>query len=149
DHLDLLKDCDWVVEAVLEDLAVKQALYAKLEAVCKPGAIVSSNTSTIPLAHLVDGRSEAFQRDFLITHFFNPPRYMRLLELVGGPKTRPEALAAIGQFGDVALGKGVVRCEDTPGFIANRIGGLWIQAAIGAAIDLGLTVEEADAIMGR
>src|SRR5437879_8476664 len=95
DHLGLLKDCDWIVEAVLEDLGVKQALYARLEAVRKPGSIVSSNTSTIPLGHLVEGRPEAFGRDFLITHFFNPPRYMRLLEIVAGPATRPEAVAAI------------------------------------------------------
>ena len=149
DHLELLKDCDWIIEAVLEDLGVKQALYAKLEFARKPGSIVSSNTSTIPLAHLVKDLPESFRRDFLITHFFNPPRYMRLLELVAGPETRPDALAEIGQFCDVALGKGVVRCKDTPGFIANRIGGMWIQVAINAALDLSLSVEEADAIMGR
>jgi 3-hydroxyacyl-CoA dehydrogenase len=149
DDLALLKDCDWIVEAVLEDPAVKRALYQRLDAVRKPGSIVSSNTSTIPLAILVEGMPAAFQGDFLITHFFNPPRYMRLLELVVGPATRREAASAIASFCDVALGKGVVRCKDRPGFIANRIGGLWIQAAINAALDLGLTVEEADAVMGR
>jgi 3-hydroxyacyl-CoA dehydrogenase len=149
DDLALLKDCDWIVEAVLEDPAVKRALYQKLDAVRKPGAIVSSNTSTIPLALLVKDMPASFQGDFLITHFFNPPRYMRLLELVVGPATRQDAAKDIAGFCDVALGKGVVRCKDRPGFIANRIGGLWIQAAINAALDLGLTVEEADAIMGR
>ena len=149
DHLDLLKDCDWIVEAVLEDPAIKQALYQKLEGVRKPGSIVSSNTSTIPLAHLVKDMPESFKHDFLITHFFNPPRYMRLLELVAGPQTRADAITEIGQYCDVALGKGVVRCKDRPGFIANRIGGMWVQAAVNAALDLGLTVEEADAIMGR
>src|SRR6185437_10502080 len=90
-----------------------------------------------------------FQRDFLITHFFNPPRYMRLLEIVAGEKTRSDAVKTIEEFCDVRLGKGVIHAKDTPGFIANRIGGMWIQSALQAAFDLGLTVEEADAIMGR
>ncbi|HEY0524766.1 MAG TPA: 3-hydroxyacyl-CoA dehydrogenase NAD-binding domain-containing protein [Stellaceae bacterium] len=149
DHLDLLKDCDWIVEAVIEDVGVKQALYRKLDAVRKPGGVVSSNTSTIPLRMLTEGASAEFARDFLVTHFFNPPRYMRLLEIVAGPATRPEAVEAIAAFCDVRLGKGVVRCKDTPGFIANRIGTYWIQAAANAAVDLGLDVEEADAVMGR
>jgi 3-hydroxyacyl-CoA dehydrogenase len=149
DHLDLLKDCDWIVEAVLEDLGVKRSLYDRLEGVRKPDAIISSNTSTIPLAHLTKDRSDGFRQNFLITHFFNPPRYMRLLELVAGDATRPEAVAEIAAFCDVALGKGVVRCKDTPGFIANRLGIMWIQAALNEAMDLGLTVEEADAVMGR
>ena len=93
--------------------------------------------------------SEAFRRDFLITHFFNPPRYMRLLEIVAGPETAPETVAAVAAFADVALGKSVVRCEDSPGFIANRLGIYWMQVALNEAIDLGLTVEEADAIVGR
>ncbi len=146
DDIALLKDCDWIVEAVLEDPGIKRALYQKLEAVRKPGSIVSSNTSTIPLALLVKDMPASFQGDFLITHFFNPPRYMRLLELVAGPATRQDAASEIADFCDVVLGKGVVRCKDRPGFIANRIGGLWIQAAINAALDLGLTVEEADAV---
>jgi 3-hydroxyacyl-CoA dehydrogenase len=149
DDLRLVGDCDWIVEAVLEDLGVKRALYEKLEAARRPGAIVSSNTSTIPLRMLVEGRSEAFRRDFLITHFFNPPRYMRLLEIVAGPQTRPDAVEAIVGFADLRLGKGVVRCKDTPGFIANRIGGFWIQTALHTAFELGLSVEEADAVMGR
>ena len=149
DHLDLLAECDWIVEAVLEKLEVKHATYQKIEKVRKDGSIVSSNTSTIPLRNLVEGQSERFARDFLITHFFNPPRYMRLLEIVGGPKTRADAVAILDEFCDVKLGKGVIHAKDTPGFIANRIGGMWIQSALQAAFDLGLTVEEADAIMGR
>jgi len=149
DHLPLLADCDWIVEAVLEDVAVKRATYEKVEKHRKEGSIVSSNTSTIPLGDLIEGMPERFQRDFCVTHFFNPPRYMRLLEIVRGPKTRADAVAAVEEFCDVALGKGVVHCKDTPGFIANRIGGMWIQSALGAAMDLGLTVEEADAVMGR
>ncbi|HUC66294.1 MAG TPA: 3-hydroxyacyl-CoA dehydrogenase NAD-binding domain-containing protein, partial [Stellaceae bacterium] len=149
DDLAKLADCDWIVEAVLEKLEVKHATYAKIEAARKPGSIVSSNTSTIPLRDLVAGMPESFQRDFLITHFFNPPRYMRLLEIVAGPKTRAEVVRELDAFCDLRLGKGVIHAKDTPGFIANRIGGMWIQSALQAAFDLGLTVEEADAIMGR
>ncbi|HYD65768.1 3-hydroxyacyl-CoA dehydrogenase/enoyl-CoA hydratase family protein [Azospirillum sp.] len=149
DDLGLLADVDWIVEAIVENPTVKADLYKRIDPVRKAGSVVSSNTSTIPLAHLTEGQSEAFKRDFLITHFFNPPRYMRLLELVTSEATRPDAAAAIADFCDRALGKGVVRCKDTPGFIANRIGTLWIQAAINAAVDLGLTVEEADAVGGR
>jgi 3-hydroxyacyl-CoA dehydrogenase len=149
DHLDQLADCDWIVEAVLERLEVKHATYEKIEKARKPGCVVSSNTSTIPLKDLIGGLPESFQRDFLITHFFNPPRYMRLLEIVTGPKTREDAVKAIDEFCDIRLGKGVIHAKDTPGFIANRIGGMWIQSALQAAFDLGLTVEEADAVMGR
>jgi 3-hydroxyacyl-CoA dehydrogenase len=149
DDLAKLADCDWIVEAVLERLEVKHATYAKIEAARKPGSIVSSNTSTIPLRDLVGGLPESFQRDFLITHFFNPPRYMRLLEIVAGPKTRAAAVRELDAFCDLRLGKGVIHAKDTPGFIANRIGGMWIQSALQAAFDLGLAVEEADAIMGR
>jgi len=149
DDLDALADCDWIVEVVVERLDVKQEIYRKIDAARKPGSIVSSNTSTLPLAKLVEGLPESFARDFLITHFFNPPRYMRLLEIVGGPATRPEAVQTMAAFADERLGKGVVLCNDTPGFVANRIGTFWIQCAIVEALDRGLTVEEADAVMGR
>jgi 3-hydroxyacyl-CoA dehydrogenase len=149
DDLALLAECDWIVEAVLEKLEVKHATYDKIEKARKAGSIVSSNTSTIPLKDLVAPLPERFQRDFLITHFFNPPRYMRLLEIVGGSKTRDDAVKTMEEFCDVRLGKGVIHAKDTPGFIANRIGGMWIQSALQAAFDLGLSVEEADAIMGR
>ncbi|MCB9377817.1 MAG: 3-hydroxyacyl-CoA dehydrogenase [Holophagales bacterium] len=149
DDLGELADCDWIVEAVVERLDVKQQVYRRVDSVRKPGSIVSSNTSTIPLEKLVEGLPESFRSDFLITHFFNPPRYMRLLELVTGDGTRPEAVAAVRSFCDVALGKSVVECKDTPGFIANRIGTFWIEAATIEAIEAGLTVEEADAVAGR
>jgi 3-hydroxyacyl-CoA dehydrogenase len=149
DDLHLIADADWIVEVVLEDRAVKRALYDKLETARKAGSIVTSNTSTIPLAELTAGMPERFRRDFLITHFFNPPRYMRLLEIVTGPQTRAEALRALTEFADLKLGKGVVLASDRPGFVANRIGVYWMQAAVVEALELGLTVEEADAVMGR
>ncbi len=149
DDLGRLAGVDWIVEAVIEDLAVKRDLYARIAAAKRPGAAVSSNTSTMPLHALTAGRSGDFRADFLITHFFNPPRYMRLLEIVAGPATRPETVAAIRDFADLRLGKGVVEAKDTPGFIANRIGAMWLQSAVNAAFDLGLTVAEADAAMGR
>jgi 3-hydroxyacyl-CoA dehydrogenase len=149
DDLALLADCDWIIEVIVERVDIKHALYEKLEGVRKKGSIVTSNTSTIPLHSLVEGRSEDFQRDFAITHFFNPPRYMRLLELVAGPKTSPNIVKTLTEFCDVRLGKGVVRCHDTPGFIANRIGMMWMQSGINAAMDAGLTVEEADAVAGK
>ena len=149
DHLERVSEADWIVEAVLEDLNIKQKVFRDLEKVRKDGSIVSSNTSTIPRAQLVAGMSKRFERDFLITHFFNPPRYLRLLEIVPSPAMEPERLEAFREFADRRLGKGVVTCNDTPGFIGNRVGGYWMQCAINAAIELGLTVEEADAVMGR
>jgi 3-hydroxyacyl-CoA dehydrogenase len=149
DDLGRLADCDWIVEAVIERLDVKQALYQKIDKARKAGSIVSSNTSTIPLETLTAGLSEGFAADFCITHFFNPPRYMRLLEVVKGEKTRPEAIEAVSRFADIALGKSVVACKDRPGFIANRLGVFWIECAVIEAIDQGLEVEEADAVIGR
>ena len=149
DHLSLLADCDWIVEAVIERIDIKRELYGKLEAVRKDGSVVSSNTSTIPLGQLTDGMPARFRQDFLITHFFNPPRYMRLLELVAGPEARPDAITAVQNFADSALGKTVIECKDTPGFIANRIGTYWLQNAVITAIDEGVTIEEADAVIGR
>ncbi|MCY3829170.1 MAG: 3-hydroxyacyl-CoA dehydrogenase NAD-binding domain-containing protein, partial [Rhodospirillaceae bacterium] len=149
DDLGKLADCDWIIEAVLEDLATKHTVYNKIDVSMKPGAAVTSNTSTIPLARLLDGMSEGFAAGFFITHFFNPPRYLRLLETVSGPRTDRATVGAVSRFCDVALGKTVIACKDTPGFIANRIGGYWIQSAINGAMDLGLTVEEADAVGGR
>ncbi|MGE3770037.1 MAG: 3-hydroxyacyl-CoA dehydrogenase NAD-binding domain-containing protein [Bdellovibrionales bacterium] len=149
DDIQQLAECDWIIEAIIERLDLKQQLYKKVDMVRKAGSVVSSNTSTIPLRELVKGQSDEFQRDFMVTHFFNPPRYMRLLELVPGAKTERGKLEIIRQFCDVRLGKGVVVAKDTPGFIANRIGIYWIQTAINAAIDMGLTVEETDAALGK
>lgn len=149
DHMSLLADCDWIIEAIIERLDLKQNLYKKIDAVRRADAVVSSNTSTIPLQDLVAGMSASFAEHFMITHFFNPPRYMRLLEVASGVQTQPEVVQAVSQFCDVKLGKGVVGCKDSPGFIANRIGIYWIQTAILAAMELGLTVEEADAVVGK
>ncbi|RSU69207.1 3-hydroxyacyl-CoA dehydrogenase [Sphingomonas sp. S-NIH.Pt1_0416] len=149
DHLGKVAECDWIVEAVVERLDIKQALYARLEELKRPGTAVSSNTSTIPLGHLVEGRSAQFRQDFLITHFFNPPRYMRLIEIVTSPDTDAGVAAKVEQFVDHRMGKRIVRAKDTPGFIANRIGTYWLAIALNAALDQGLTVEEADQIGGR
>ncbi len=149
DDLDKLSECDWIIEAVIEDLAIKQALYRRIDMVRKPGAAISSNTSTIPLAALIEGLPATFAASFLITHFFNPPRYMRLLELVTGATTNRDLAERIASFCDHALGKTIVPCKDSPGFIANRLGVYWMQIGVLAALDLGLTVEEADAVMGR
>ncbi len=149
DHLDRVAECDWIVEAIVERLDIKQALYAKLEALKRPGTAVSSNTSTIPLGNLVEGRSDQFKADFLITHFFNPPRYMRLVEIVRGEHTDVAVAEKVEDFVDRFMGKRIVRAKDTPGFIANRIGTYWLAIAINAAMDQGLTVEEADQIGGR
>jgi 3-hydroxyacyl-CoA dehydrogenase len=148
DDLGKLADCDWIVEAVLERADIKQALYRRLETVRRPGCAISSNTSTIALKVLTEGMDITFRRDFLITHFFNPPRYMRLLEIVVGPETAPATVEAVAAFADVALGKTIVRCNDSPGFIANRLGIYWLQVALNGAFDLGLTVEQADAVIG-
>jgi 3-hydroxyacyl-CoA dehydrogenase len=149
DDLEKLKDVDWIIEAVLENPQVKSDLYKKVDAMRKAGSIVSSNTSTIPLSVLTEGQSASFARDFLVTHFFNPPRYMRLLELVSGGATRPEAVETIRDFCDRKLGKGVVPCKDTPGFIANRLGVFFLQVAVNTAFEMGVTVEEADEVFSK
>ncbi len=149
DHFGDVGEADWIVEVVVEDLAIKRKLYRLIEKSRKSGSIVSSNTSTLTAESLTKGLSATFAGDFLITHFFNPPRYMRLLELVAGPRTRPEVVEKMRDFCDRRLGKGVVLCNDTPSFIANRIGSFWIQCAVVEAIDRGLSVEEADAVMSR
>lgn len=147
DHLAWLAEVDWVIEAVIEDPAIKQALYKKLDNACRPDTLISSNTSTLPLKLLTRDMPDSFKQRFMITHFFNPPRYMRLLELISGPQTRPELVDAVSRFADTHLGKDSVTCKDTPGFIGNRIGVYWLQYGLLEAIKLGLTVEQADALM--
>lgn len=149
DDIERLGECDWIIEAVIEKQVVKQALYSKIDAVRRRGAIVSSNTSTLPLASLVEGMPPAFAEDFFITHFFNPPRYMRLLEIVAGPTSDAGSLRRLRAFAEERLGKGVVLCKDTPGFIANRLGIYWLQCSVVSALDMGVTVEEADSVIGR
>lgn len=149
DDLHLIAEADWIAEAVVERLEIKESLYKAIDRHRKPGTPVSSNTSTIPLSLLTRNMPESFRRDFCITHFFNPVRHMRLLEIVAGPETRPEVIELLTQCCDETLGKGVVACKDTPGFLGNRVGVYAIQVAIIEAMRMGLTVEEADAIMGR
>ncbi|HWP58969.1 MAG TPA: 3-hydroxyacyl-CoA dehydrogenase NAD-binding domain-containing protein [Candidatus Acidoferrales bacterium] len=147
DNIGSLRESDWIVEAVVEDSAIKRALYRKIEAVRKDDSVVTSNTSTLRLAELTEGLPERFCRDFLVAHFFNPPRYVRVVELVPGPATRGEALATIREVADRRLGKCPLLCRDTPGFIANRIGAFWLKSALARALEQGIGVEEADAVM--
>lgn len=149
DDLARVADCDWVVEAIVERLDIKKKLYASLAAHLNGDAVLSSNTSTIPIALLTEGMEEALKKRFCITHFFNPVRYMRLLELVEGPDTEPAVMAAMADYCDRALGKGVVKCADKPGFLGNRVGVFAMQAAIHEATSLGIDIEDADAVFGR
>lgn len=146
EDLALVADVDWIIEVVVEKLEVKQSLYARLEPLRRPDTIVSSNTSTLLHAQLVEGRSEGFRRNFLITHFFNPPRQMPLLEIVSTSETDARTLARVEAAASAVLGKTVVICRDTPGFIANRIGCFWMAAAAMIAREQRITVEEADAV---
>ncbi len=149
DDLGKVADCDWVVEAIVERLDIKRELYRSLLEHLKPDAKVSSNTSTIPIRLLVEGMPDQLRRRFCITHFFNPVRYMRLLELVRGEETSDEVIDTLADYCDRSLGKGVVRCADTPGFLGNRVGVFAMQAAIAEAMALDLEIEAADAIFGR
>lgn len=148
DDLEQLADCDLIIEVIIEKLDIKQSLYARIEPHLKADAIIASNTSTLPLAQLMANTSANIRERFAITHFFNPPRYMRLVELIAGPETKPEVMERLSAFMDMQLGKTPVECKDTPGFIANRIGTFWMQEALNRAIDINLPVEEADAVMG-
>lgn len=149
DDFDALADCDWIIEAVVERLDIKKDLYRRLDATIGPDCIVSSNTSTIPISLLVEDMPPAFRQRFAITHYFNPVRYMRLLELVRGTETRSDVIDRLADFNDRVLGKGVVRCADTPGFLGNRVGVFALQVGIDEAMRCGLTIEQADALMGR
>jgi len=149
DDLEQLADYDWIVEAIVERLDIKRALYVRLEAIVNERCIVTSNTSTIPIRLLVEGRSDAFRRRFAITHYFNPVRYMRLLELVSGTDTEQDVVATLAAFNERELGKGVVRCDDTPGFLGNRVGVFALQVGIDEAIRNVIPIETADALMGR
>jgi 3-hydroxyacyl-CoA dehydrogenase len=149
DDLPRLAGVDLVVEAVFERLDIKHDLYNKVEPVLGPNTIITSNTSGLPARLLLEGRSEQFQRHFLITHFFNPVRFLKLLELVPGEQTDPELLTFMQQFGAERLGKGIVVCKDTPNFIANRLGSYGFCVTIRRALDEGYKIEEVDAIFGE
>lgn len=149
DDLEKLRDCDWIIEAVTERIEIKQDLYAKIAPFRREDAIVSSNTSGISLSILTEKVDASFAEHFLITHFFNPPRYLYLLELVPGPKTLDEVYDTIARFAGETLGKGVVRCKDTPNFIGNRIGVYSMANCAHLTEEMGLSFEEVDAITGR
>ena len=148
DDLQRIETCDWVIEVVVERLDIKQSIYDRVEKHRKPGTLVSSNTSGIPIHMMAEGRSEDFKRHFCGTHFFNPPRYLRLLEIIPTPHTDPEVVDFLMQYGDLYLGKTTVLCKDTPAFIANRIGVFGIMGVFRLLDKLGLTVDEVDALTG-
>jgi 3-hydroxyacyl-CoA dehydrogenase len=148
DDLGRVADCDLVIEAIIERLDIKQSLFAKLEKLVGPNAVVASNTSGLRIADMLQGRSEQFRKNFMVTHFFNPPRYMKLLELVAGPETSAEAKASVEKFGKELLGKGIVWAKDTPNFIGNRIGLQSMMTTIHLMLERGLAPEDIDAITG-
>ena len=148
DDLPKIADCDWVMEVVVERLDIKQQIFEKIEKYRKPGTLITTNTSGIPIHLMSEGRSEDFQQNFCGTHFFNPPRYLRLLEIIPDPKTKPEVIDFLMDYGDRFLGKTTVLCKDTPAFIANRVGVFGFMAVFKAMRQLGLSVDEVDALTG-
>ena len=148
DNLAWCADADWILEAVAENLEIKRKLLERVDAIRKPGAIVTTNTSGLPIRLIAEGRSEDFQRHWAGTHFFNPPRYMKLAELIPGPKTLPAVMEALEEVCDLRLGKGVVVAKDTPNFIANRVGTFSMLNAIRQMLALDMTFDEVDACTG-
>jgi 3-hydroxyacyl-CoA dehydrogenase len=146
DDLNLVSDADWIIEAVAENLEIKRSLLKKVEAVRKPGSIITTNTSGLPVASIAQGFSDDFRRHWFGTHFFNPPRYMRLLEIIPTPETDPAAIASVAHFCDVRMGKGIVTAKDTPNFIANRIGTFAGLNVFRVMQQMDLTIEEVDAL---
>ena len=148
DNMKDIADCDWVIEVVIERLDIKKSVYEKVEQSRKPGSLITSNTSGIPIHMLSEGRSDDFKKNFCGTHFFNPPRYLRLLEIIPTPDTDPEVVDFLMHYGDLYLGKTTVLCKDTPAFIANRIGVYGIMSIFGLVDKLGLSIDEVDALTG-
>lgn len=148
DDFDKLAEADWIVEAIIEKLEPKQALMERLEAVRKPGSLVTTNTSGIPINQIVAGRSDDFRRHFFGTHFFNPPRYLKLLEIIPGEESDPDAVAAMRSFAENSFGKGVVVCKDRPNFVGNRLGVFLMANDLNYYVEQGYSVEEVDALTG-
>ncbi|MBT8349733.1 MAG: enoyl-CoA hydratase/isomerase family protein, partial [Deltaproteobacteria bacterium] len=148
DDFDKLADCDWIVEVVVENLKIKKDLFKRIEPVRKKGSIISSNTSGIPLKAMSEGLSSEFRQHFLGTHFFNPVRYMKLLEIIAGEETLPEIVEFMADYGERILGKGIVWAKDTPNFVGNRIGVQGIVKAMQLMLEDGLTIPEVDALFG-
>ncbi len=148
DDLSRIKESDWIIEAIVENLEIKSSLFEKVEKHVNPEAIISSNTSGIPINQIIQGRSEQFQKNFCGAHFFNPPRYLRLLEIIPTSKTDPEIVDFLVHYGDLYLGKETVICKDTPAFIANRIGIYSLMSGMHVVEEMGLTVNEVDKLTG-
>ncbi len=148
DDMAKIADCDWIIEVVIERLDIKKQVFENVEKYRKPGTLITTNTSGIPIHLMLDGRSEDFQQHFCGTHFFNPPRYLKLLELIPSPKTSIEVMAFLEDYGQRFLGKTTVVCKDTPAFIANRIGVYSIMSLFHTVTEMGLTVEEVDKLTG-
>lgn len=148
DDLSKIKDYDWVIEAVVENLEIKKSLFEQVEKHRKPGTLISSNTSGIPINFMIQGRSDDFQKHFCGTHFFNPPRYLKLLEIIPTTKTDPEIVNFFMEYGDLFLGKETVLCKDTPAFIANRIGIYGIMSGMHVIEKMGLSINEVDKLTG-
>ncbi len=148
DNMNDIGGYDWVIEVVVERLDIKQQIFTEVEKYRKPGTLITSNTSGIPIHLMTEGRSEDFKKHFCGTHFFNPPRYLRLLEIIPTPHTEPAVIDFLMQYGDLHLGKTTVLCKDTPAFIANRIGVYGIMAIFGLVEKLGLNIDEVDALTG-
>ncbi|MEO5889258.1 MAG: 3-hydroxyacyl-CoA dehydrogenase/enoyl-CoA hydratase family protein [Ferruginibacter sp.] len=148
DNMKDISGCDWVIEVVVERLDIKQSIFTEVEKYRKPGTLITSNTSGIPIHLMTAGRSEDFKKHFCGTHFFNPPRYLRLLEIIPTPDTDPEVVDFLMHYGDLYLGKTTVLCKDTPAFIANRIGVFGIMAIMNAMEKLQLNIDEIDALTG-
>jgi len=148
DDLEKIAGVDWVIEVVAENMAIKKGLYARIEKCWKPGTIITTNTSGLSINEMVADCSPGFRKYFLGTHFFNPPRYMKLLEIIPGQDTDPAIVEFMKDFADRVLGKGVVMAKDTPNFIGNRIGVYGLMSTVGAMLELGMSVEEVDAVTG-
>jgi 3-hydroxyacyl-CoA dehydrogenase len=148
DDLEVIKSADWVIEAIIENLTIKRELMIRIDAIRPPNTIVSTNTSGIPVTSIAEGLSDGFRMHFLGTHFFNPPRYLKLLEVIPTKDTLPEVISAVSEFGEYRLGKGIVLCKDTPNFIANRLGFGGGAFALDYILANGYSVEEVDAITG-
>src|SRR5258707_2757247 len=148
DDLARCAEADWIIEVVAENLEIKRKLLSRVAEVRKPGSIVTTNTSGLPVHLIAEGMSEDFQQHWAGTHFFNPPRYLKLVELIPGPKTSPEVIETLSEFCDRRLGKGAVIAKDTPNFIANRIGTFSMLNALRLMGTLGMTIEELDACTG-
>ena len=148
DDMARIKECDWTIEVVVENLDIKKKVYEEVEKYRKPGTLITSNTSGIPIHLMAEGRSDDFKKNFCGTHFFNPPRYLRLLEIIPTPFTDPETVKFLMHYGDLFLGKTTVLCKDTPAFIANRIGVYGIMKVLDSMKKLDLNIDEVDKLTG-